>query len=142
MNRVRHIAIASRDPEAASDFFMSAMGWKEVQRRRKPDGKIISATLTDGHINITFIQPRSDQLGLGMDYQGLHHIGVVVNDVDAWTPKMEALGAPRISAREDVLPGGHFEIKFRGPDNVVFDLSDAPWPGSVPLKEGELAENP
>ena len=43
---------------------------------------------------------------------------------------MEALGAPRISGREDLLPHSHFEIKFRGPDNVVFDLSDAAWPGS------------
>jgi len=142
MNRVRHIAIASRNPDAAVEFFTNAMGWKEVRRRRSPDGKhSIAATLTDGYINITFIQPRKDQLGLGMDYQGLHHIGVVVDDVDAWAPKLEALGAPQISTRADVLPGGHLEIKFRGPDNVVFDISDAAWPGSVPLEEGELAES-
>ena len=31
--------------------------------------------------------------------------------------------------------------KFRGPDNVVFDISNAAWPGSVALEENELAEN-
>ena len=142
MNRVRHIAIASRDPDAAVEFYTKAMGWKVVRRRLAPDGKrSTSATLTDGHINITLIQPRKDQIGLGMDYQGLHHIGVVVDDVDAWAPKLEALGAPQISTPADVLPDGHFEIKFRGPDNVVFDISNAAWPGSVPMTEGELAES-
>ena len=139
MNRVRHIAIASRDPDAAVEFYTQAMGWKVVRRRLAPDGKrSTSATLTDGYINITLIQPRKDQIGLGLDYQGLHHIGVVVDDVDTLTPRFEALGAPQISTPQDVLPDGHFEIKFRGPDNVVFDISNAAWPGSVPLEPGEL----
>ena len=33
MARIRHIAIASKDPAKAAEFFKSALGWKEVARR-------------------------------------------------------------------------------------------------------------
>ena len=29
----------------------------------------------------------------------------------------------------------HVEIKFRAPDNVVFDISPLPWPGAAPVDE-------
>ena len=150
MARVRHIAIASKDPAKAAEFFKNALGWKEVARRgAKPvDGKAgehpgnNAVTLTDGHINISLIRFRVDQIGRGADYEGLHHIGVVVDDVDEWTPKLEALGSPLIAGKDAIPPGAHFEIKFRGPDNVVFDISDRPWPGSAPVEPGELESAP
>jgi catechol 2,3-dioxygenase-like lactoylglutathione lyase family enzyme len=146
MARIRHIAIASKDPAKAAEFFKSALGWKEVSRRGpKPDADKAAehpgnraVTLTDGHINISLIRFSVDQIGRGKDYEGLHHIGVVVNDVDEWTPRLEALGSPLIAGRDAIPPGAHFEIKFRGPDNVVFDISDRPWPGAAPLESGEL----
>jgi catechol 2,3-dioxygenase-like lactoylglutathione lyase family enzyme len=147
MARIRHIAIASKDPAKAAEFFKSALGWKEVARRGPKPGATAkpgehpgnnAVTLTDGHINISIIRFRVDQIGRGMDYEGLHHIGVVVDDVDEWTPRLEALGSPLIAGRDAIPPGAHFEIKFRGPDNVVFDISDSPWPGSASLEPGEL----
>jgi len=148
MTRIRHIAIASRNPDRAADFFIKALGWKEVSRRGAKSDRTASGehpgnnavTLTDGHINISLIRFGVDQIGRGLDYQGLHHIGVVVDDVDEWTPKLEALGAPCIAGKDAIPPGAHFEIKFRGPDDVVFDISDSPWPGSAPMEKGELAE--
>jgi methylmalonyl-CoA/ethylmalonyl-CoA epimerase len=148
MARIRHIAIASKDPAKAAEFFKNALGWKEVARRApsqpKPGGDHPgnrAVTLTDGHINISIIRFSQDQIGRGMDYEGLHHIGVVVDDVDEWTPKLEALGAPLIAGKDAIPPGAHFEIKFRAPDNVVFDISDRPWPGSAELAPGELASD-
>jgi catechol 2,3-dioxygenase-like lactoylglutathione lyase family enzyme len=150
MARIRHIAIASKDPAKAAEFFKNALGWKEVARRgQAPVGSKPgehpgnnAVTLTDGHINISLIRFRADQIGRGLDYEGLHHIGVVVDDVDEWTPKLEALGSPLIAGKDAIPPGAHFEIKFRGPDNVVFDISDRPWPGSVALEPGELDDSP
>src|SRR5262249_9892295 len=74
-----------------------------------------------------------DQTGVGLDYLGLHHFGVVVDDLDAWTKHLEALGAPNITTLKDMPPNAHTEIKFRGPDNVVFDISPATWPGAAPV---------
>ena len=33
--------------------------------------------------------------------------------------------------------GGDFEVKFRGPDGVVFDISDHLWPGAEPVTAEE-----
>jgi hypothetical protein len=48
------------------------------------------------------------------------------------------MGIPCIVDAGDIPPGAQFEIKFRGPDNLVFDITDVPWPGSVSL-DGEMA---
>jgi lactoylglutathione lyase len=139
MARIRHIAIASKNPGKSAAFYKQALGWQEVQRFGPPDNAV-GVLMTDGHINIAFINFGEDQIGVGDDFQGLHHFGVVVDDVDGWTPKLEALGAPLIVGKDRIPPNAHFEIKFRGPDNVVFDISDKPWQGSTPMEEQELTE--
>ena len=77
-----------------------------------------------------------DQTGVGLDYRGLHHIGILVEgDLDAWTKRVESLGAPNIPRPEESPPGINVELKFRGPDGVVFDIERRPWPGSAALPE-------
>ncbi len=90
--------------------------------------------LTDGVLNIPpSLKFDNDQLGKGIDFVGMHHFGVVVDDTEAWTKKLEAMGAPCIA--DKVPPGAHAELKFRGPDGVVFDITGSPWEGSAPVEE-------
>lgn len=144
MAKIRHLAIASRHPGKAAEFFKTALGFRELSRfgldPSRPDEapRPSGVFLTDGNLNIALLKFSSDQIGRGIDYEGLHHIGVVVDDVDAETARLEALGAPCIAGRDATPPGAHFEIKFRGPDNVVFDITDRPWPGSA-VEEGAPA---
>jgi methylmalonyl-CoA/ethylmalonyl-CoA epimerase len=141
MARIRHIAISSKHPGKTAEFYKQALGWTEIQRFGAPGSDDPSGVLmSDGHINVALIRFREDQIGIGADYEGLHHFGVVVDDVDGWTPKLEALGAPLIVGKDAIPPNAHFEIKFRGPDNVVFDISDKAWAGSTPVNDEELAE--
>jgi methylmalonyl-CoA/ethylmalonyl-CoA epimerase len=133
MNRIRHIAIASDDPGKTADFYASAFGWKELSRNpdpANPEGPLRGVFMTDGAINIAILKFRWDQLGKGLDYTGLHHFGVVVDDTKAWTEKLEAMGLPCIDGKGAPVPGRHAEIKFRGPDGVVFDITGSPWAGS------------
>jgi catechol 2,3-dioxygenase-like lactoylglutathione lyase family enzyme len=137
MAQIRHIAISSDNPSKTADFYMKAFGFREVARFNLPPGVVEEATrpstvvLTDGHISIAILKFGKDQTGVGLDYQGLHHIGVVVDDPEAWTPHLEALGAPNITTPADMPATAHWEIKFRGPDNVVFDISHTEWPGAA-----------
>jgi methylmalonyl-CoA/ethylmalonyl-CoA epimerase len=139
MAQIRHIAIASEHPGKAADFYKKAFGFREVARHGfdpdKPDAapRPCAVILTDGHISVAILRLAVDQTGVGLDYQGLHHIGVVVDDLDGWTKHLEALGAPNITTLEDMPPNAHIEIKFRGPDNVVFDISPKTWPGAAPV---------
>jgi len=137
MVKIRHIAFASEHPGKAAEFYKMAFGFKELSRfgldpeRPNEASRPSGVTLTDGTLNITILKFGVDQTGVGLDFKGFHHFGVVVDgDLDAWTKRLESLGAPNITGRDDIPPGAHFELKFRGPDGVVFDISERPWPGS------------
>jgi methylmalonyl-CoA/ethylmalonyl-CoA epimerase len=139
MAQIRHIAIASDHPGKTAEFYKQAFGFREITRHgfdpSKPDvaPRPCSVVLTDGYLSIAILKLAKDQTGVGLDYQGLHHIGLVVDDLDGWTKHIEALGAPNITTLADMPPTAHTEIKFRGPDNVVFDLSPSAWPGAAPV---------
>ena len=137
MAQIRHIAISSDNPSKTAEFYKRAFGMREVARFGLPPGVVEEAprpstvVLTDGHISMAILKFGKDQTGVGLDYQGLHHIGFGVDDPAAWTPHLEALGAPNITRPEDMPATAHWEIKFRGPDNVVFDISHTEWPGAA-----------
>src|SRR5665213_4045566 len=91
MPKLRHIAIAAEDPEAMAEFYKKAFDFKEVGR---PNGHLADGVfLSDGTLNMAILKFKTDQLGKGMDYRGLHHFGVLVDDVDAFTKKLDSLGA-------------------------------------------------
>ncbi len=146
MAQIRHIAISSDNPSKTADFYMKAFGMTEVARHNLPPGVVEDAprpstvVLTDGHISLAILKFGKDQTGVGLEYQGLHHIGFVVDDPAAWTPHLEALGAPNITRPEDMPKTAHWEIKFRGPDNVVFDISHLEWPGASKVEPDTKAQ--
>jgi len=137
--QIRHIAIASDHPGKAADFYKKAFGFREISRHgldpSNPDvaPRPSAVVLTDGYISLALLKLAKDQTGVGLDYLGLHHVGLVVDDLDAWTKHLEALSAPNITTLEDMPPHAHTEIKFRAPDNVVFDISPSTWPGAAPV---------
>lgn len=140
MMKIRHISFASEHPGKAAEFYKTAFGFRELSRfgldPQRPDEapRPSGVLLTDGTINIAILKFGVDQTGVGLDYRGIHHFGIVVDgDMDEWTKRLESMGAPNLTGRDDIPEGAHFEFKFRGPDGVVFDISDRPWPGSAPV---------
>jgi hypothetical protein len=73
--------------------------------------------------------------GLGLDFRGIHHFGVLVEDVERTAEKLEKLGA-ECFARRPESHKGFYETKFHGPDKVTFDITDHPWRGSAALDGG------
>ncbi len=131
MPKIGHIAIRSRDCRKAADFFKNAFGFTEIGRPAPAGAKPPPAVgLTDGTINLTFLTVPPDNVGCEEDFFGIQHIGIVIDGIETWTRKLEGLGAPCILGEDRIAPGGHYEIKFRGPDDVVFDISPSPWPGT------------
>jgi catechol 2,3-dioxygenase-like lactoylglutathione lyase family enzyme len=139
MLSIRHIALASDHPGKAAEFYKSAFGFRELRRfgldPANPDHapRPSGVFLTDGTLNIAILKFSDDQLGKGLDYTGIHHFGVVVDDVEAWSRKLEAMGAPTIPA--DLPASAHAEYKFKGPDGVVFDITANTWEGAAPPEE-------
>ena len=82
---------------------------------------------------------KSDQIGKGMDYTGLHHFGILVESVDEAQRAVAALGGTHYMDQDNPDRTGGFEVKLYGPEGVLFDVAEHPWTGSeplpVPLKE-------
>jgi catechol 2,3-dioxygenase-like lactoylglutathione lyase family enzyme len=139
MPKIRHIAIASDDPEATAAFYREMFEFEEVGRIGRPgDEKAIAwgVYLSDGVLNLAVLKFQNvDQLGRGLDYVGLHHFGVLVDDLAACRARLEAAGAPCILEAPPTAPGDppNYETKFRGPEGVVFDVSEHPWIGAQAL---------
>ena len=130
MAKLRHIAIAAKDPDAMAEFYKNAFDFKEV---RKSDGPLAYGYhLSDGTIGLAILRFKTDQLGKGLDYAGLHHFGILVEDVAEVAKKLEGLGGRHYMDQDGNRIGG-FEVKFYGPDGVLFDIAEHPWAGTEPL---------
>jgi catechol 2,3-dioxygenase-like lactoylglutathione lyase family enzyme len=132
MPKLRHIAIAAADPEAMANFYKEAFDFVEVGR---PNGVLADGVfISDGTLNMAILKFKSDQLGKGMDYTGLHHFGVLVEDVEEFSKKLESLGAEHYIDQGQKGPqSGYFEKKFYGPEHILFDIAEHGWAGAEPL---------
>lgn len=141
MPKLRHIALATQDPLKTAEFYKKAFGFKEVGRTGTP-GKADQIAwgfyLSDGTLNMAILKfQKVDQLGKGLDYVGIHHFGILVDDLDEYMKTCEELGAPCFMKQDPNASNSFFETKFRGPDGVVFDLSEHCWVGAEPLPAAE-----
>ena len=130
MAKFRHIAIATNDPKATAEFYKNAFDFEQVGRAHR--GARQRLFLSDGTLNIAILKFKTDQLGKGVDYPGVHHFGVLVDDTEKATAHLESLGAECFMGKENGHGKGFFEIKFKGPDGTVFDIAGHPWKGSKP----------
>ena len=106
MPKLRHIAIAAEDPEAMAEFYKKAFDFVEVGR---PNGALADGVfLSDGTLNMAILRFGWDQ-GQGLDFRGIHHFGVLVENVDEMVEKLETLGA-KCFARRPENQKGFYEI--------------------------------
>ena len=131
MAKLRHLAIACKDPDAMAEFYKKAFDFELV---RTSDGPLAYGHhLSDGTIDLAILRFKTDQIGKGMDYTGLHHFGILVEDVDKAAEKVEALGGSHYMDQNDPARTGGFEVKLYGPEGVLFDVAEHPWTGSEAL---------
>ena len=139
MARIQHLAIASLNPEKQAEFYKRVFGFEEIRRIDNPRAR--GVVLTDGAINISVLNVKQDQIDRGLDYTGLHHFGVFVEDLEGTAQKCLANGA----VPYDELPEEANEKltnyrpkrsdKFKGPENSLFDIADHPWIGAPLAKQ-------
>jgi catechol 2,3-dioxygenase-like lactoylglutathione lyase family enzyme len=138
MAKLRHIAIAAKDPDRMAEFYKAAFDFKEV---RKTDGPLAyGCHLSDGTIDLAILKFKTDQIGRGLDYAGLHHFGILAEDVEAAARRLEGLGGRPCMVQTDAERIGGFEVKFYGPEGVLFDVAEHPWTGTEPLPAKAAAD--
>ncbi|MBM4264352.1 MAG: VOC family protein [Deltaproteobacteria bacterium] len=144
MARLRHIAIATKDPEKTAAFYQKVFGLQFIKRvPTSPRGG--GVFLTDGHINFAFLNFPTDEaadMEGGVSYEGLHHLGFHVEDIDAAAHVLEDTDAERLGEAAGSGHNFYFELKYRGPNRVIFDVSSKGWDLAPPQQPTPQAENP
>ena len=133
MQRIRHIALATDDPEATARFYIEGLGMKQIGEIRSPtdDGYY----LTDGYITMAILKFKDDVAATtegAPKYHGIHHFGFKVDSMDDSKAQIMDAGASLLHQPVDAdgkPRTGNVEVKFTGPDGVTIDLSEGGWVG-------------
>jgi catechol 2,3-dioxygenase-like lactoylglutathione lyase family enzyme len=138
MAKLKHIAIASQDPEATANFYRDVFDLKIVGKTNGDNAE--GYYLSDGNINLAVLKFKNDQIAgdSGMSYSGIHHIGFQVDDpadADARLKKadshpMDEVNAALHTGNGKGNGGLNVERKYDGPDGVMIDISQGGWVGT------------
>lgn len=136
MEKLRHIAISVPDPDAAADFFEKAFG----MRRAGPAMR--GWYMTDGVMNIALLNFKDEGVpgypGV-KDVRGVIHFGIWVDSVEQAEARIKAAGGTYLTGRKEKDPNVFYEVKFKTPEGIVFDITESGWAGAV--KEVAPAED-
>ena len=129
--RLRHFAVVVRDLEKAAKFYEGVFGLKRVGEETLDFASAIY--LTDGVINLALLNYKGER-GSGLKdpkgFVGAHHFGFQVDDIEAAKKRIEAAGGKFFftlgKSKEEV----NFEVKYKDPDGVIFDISEKGWLGT------------
>ena len=125
--RLRHIAISVPDPEKAAQFFEQAFGMKRAGKAG------LGLYMSDGTVNVALLKFPGDVPGMppGKPYYGLIHFGMWVDDLDEAAKQVEKAGGSYFMGREDHNPDTFYEVKYKDPNGVVFDITHSGWRGAI-----------
>lgn len=127
--KLRHIAISVSDVAAAQAFFEEAFGMTKAGDAGR------GVYMTDGVMNVALLDFSGDPVP-GVEpgderFLGLYHFGMWVEDFDEAVERAEAAGATFVRGRRPDEPNRYYEVKYRTPDGVVFDITTSGWVGAV-----------
>ena len=128
--RLRHLAISVPDVAAAQAFFEQAFGMTKAGDAGR------GVYMTDGVMNVALLHFGDDPVvGVTEDgsepFYGLYHFGMWVDDLDDASAQAERAGAEHLRGRRPDEPNRYYEVKYRSPDGLVFDLTTSGWIGAL-----------
>ncbi|MCX7854916.1 MAG: methylmalonyl-CoA epimerase [Anaerolineae bacterium] len=107
---IHHIAIAVNDLEAALAFYRDALGLEVSERREVPEEGVEIAFLPAGEGEIELLRPLGPDSGVARFLEkrgeGLHHICLRVEDIQAAMERLRATGATLLSEEPRVGADG------------------------------------
>src|SRR5437667_818554 len=141
MAKIKHIALSTQDPDKTARFYIDVFGMKEIGKINNPNAS--GYYLSDGDLNLAILKFKNDAVAgveRGKDFSGIHHFGFQVENLEDITERLAAAGAARRDDVNEALGVGHGdkhyangEVKYRGADHVMVQLSDTRWTGTCEL---------
>lgn len=118
MAKLRHVAMVVEEMEKTATFYEQSFGMKRVRQTATAIG------LSDGVVSLVIIHPSNVNMQ-GETRRGLHHIGFLIDDMEAVAATVEANGAVYSG---EILGAGHgpmTERKYLDPNGQMFDITTA-----------------
>lgn len=127
IKKIDHIAIVVEDLEKALAVYRDALGMTVTDIREMPEQDVKMAFLPSGDSEIELLEPLSADSGIGKYLakrgEGLHHICLEVDDIEATLADLKAKGSQLID--ETPKQGAHGKIAFihpKGAHGVLVEL--------------------
>ena len=139
MAKLKHITIATQEPEKTAKFYTDVFELQLVGRVDNDNAE--GLYLSDGNLNLAILKFKNDDISgddYGVDYSGIHHIGFQVDDLAAADAKLRASNSHPLKEMNKLLETGmgkghggrNVETKYEGPDGVIIDISQRGWVGA------------
>ena len=134
-----HVHIISEDPEAAAEWYAGVFGAEITASVERRGARNVSMRLGGAGLYVRGIR-ESDEIAAPEKSRplGIHHIGFQGEDAEATDVRLQAAACPPREeinhALNDSMGSGHggrnVEIKYKGPDGVMIDVSQSGWVGT------------
>ena len=125
--KLDHVGIVVRDIAAALQVYQIALGLPLQETAELADEQVTVAFLPMGESNIELVQPTSHDTGvakyLAKHGEGIHHICIEVEDIDAALAQLEAHNVQLID--REPRQGAHGQVAFihpKGAHGVLVEL--------------------
>lgn len=124
--KLRHIALSVRDVAATQKFFEEAFGMTKAGDAQN------GIYMTDGTINVALLAKNGKIPGLGIEpFYGVMHFGMWVDNLEQAEAQVKQAGGVHFQGRPPNTPNSYYEVKYRDPDGIVFDITASGWKGAV-----------
>jgi methylmalonyl-CoA/ethylmalonyl-CoA epimerase len=126
--KLRHIALSVPDPEAAALFFEKAFGM------RRAGNAMRGVYMTDGVMNVALLNFKNEPIAGQEDRPPAHgviHFGVWVDNLEEAATRIQGAGGSYVTGRKETSPNVYYEVKYKTPDGIVFDITESGWKGAV-----------
>jgi lactoylglutathione lyase/methylmalonyl-CoA/ethylmalonyl-CoA epimerase len=110
VKKIDHIGIVVQDIEAALKVYRDALGLELTKTEFVPEQQVKIAFLPTGESEIELVQPTTDDSGiaryLARRGEGIHHICLEVDDIEAALAQVAAQGMELIDKTPRIGSGG------------------------------------
>lgn len=119
--RIEHVNVTVRHPERTADMLCDLFGWKiRWQGPSKMGGHTVHVGTDDDYLAVyATVASGADPTFSADAQQGLNHIGVLVDDLDATEARVKAAGLEPFN-HADYEPGRRFY--FLDADGIEFEV--------------------
>ena len=125
--KLRHIALSVEDVKKAQKFFEDAFGMTKAGDAQN------GIYMTDGTINVALLAKGGKAPGVesGAPFYGVMHFGMWVDDLVQAEEQVRRAGAVHFQGRPPDTPNSYYEVKYRDPTGIIFDITASGWRGAV-----------